>query len=198
MTPVPRIVSLSGSLVSPSRVERLAAACARECEALGASVIEFSGPELNFPFYSPHVRERDALTQRYIDAVEDCDGIILASPTYHGSISGLLKNALDYVNDLATNDEPLLHGRPVACLAVGAGEQGTVSTMSTLRTIAHALRGWPTPLGIALTPAHAAEENDELVDEHLADQVRIVAAQVMELASAHAERVTAEELRIAT
>ncbi|MBB5134391.1 hypothetical protein HNP84_004123 [Thermocatellispora tengchongensis] len=39
----------------------------------------------------------------------------------------------------------------MGCVAVARGDQGATTTLATLRTVAHALRGWPTPLGIALS-----------------------------------------------
>ncbi|MFI2028779.1 NADPH-dependent FMN reductase [Streptomyces buecherae] len=40
-----------------------------------------------------------------------------SAPTYHGTVSGVLKNALDYVNDLIGEPRPFLDGRPVGCVA---------------------------------------------------------------------------------
>lgn len=198
MTPRPRIVCISGSPCSPSRVERLAAACGRECSENGAHVQEFHGPDLVFPFYSPWVPERDAATQLFIDAIDECDGVILASPAYHGSLSGLLKNALDYVNDLAGKPRPLLDGLPIACLAVGSGEQGTVTTLAALRTIAHALRGWPTPLGIAVTVGRMPDHGEDGIDDMRVEaQIRTVASQVMTLAMVRARRGQLRAERIA-
>jgi FMN reductase len=78
------------------------------------------------------------------------DGIILGSPGYHGSISGLVKNALDYAEDLRDDVRPYFSGRAVGCIATAGGWAGAVNTLGALRDIVHALRGWPTPLGAAI------------------------------------------------
>lgn len=75
------------------------------------------------------------------------DGIILASPADHGFVSGVVKNALDYVEDLADDPRCYFDGLAVGCIATGAGCEATVMTLEQLRAVAHALRGWPTPLG---------------------------------------------------
>ena len=72
--------------------------------------------------------------------------IIVASPAYHGGVSGLVKNALDYVEDLRDAKRPYLDGRAVGCIACAGGWQAAVATLTGLRSISHALRGWPTPL----------------------------------------------------
>jgi NAD(P)H-dependent FMN reductase len=112
----------------------------------GAQVRLFTGADLDVPHYRPLPAERAEPVRRMLAAITEADGVLLVSPTYHGTVSGVLKNALDYFNDLDTAPRPFLDGRPVGCVAVAAGDQGATSTLATLRTITHALRGWPTPL----------------------------------------------------
>jgi FMN reductase len=71
-------------------------------------------------------------------------------------LPGLLKNAIDYTQDMMNDDRPYLSGRPVACIATGAGWQGVVTTLEHLRTVVHALRGWPTPLGVGINTLQPA------------------------------------------
>ena len=97
---------------------------------------------------------------KVVAALRRADGIIIGSPGYHGSISGLVKNALDYVEDMAKDEWPYFHGRPVGAVTTGAGWQGAVMTLTTLRSIVHALRGWNTPLGVAINTAQTAFASD--------------------------------------
>ncbi len=78
---------------------------------------------------------------------------MLVSPGYHGTVSGLVKNALDYIEDLRDDPRPYLDGRAVGCVATASGWQAAVTTLTSLRSIVHALRGWPTPLGAAVNSA---------------------------------------------
>lgn len=152
MTAAPHVAVLSGSLGSGSRTERLAAWCVQECVRRGATAALLSGTDLQLPFYQ-YGEPLDARGRRLIDELERSSAVVLVSPSYHGSVSGLLKNALDYVNELAEHERPFLDGRAVGCIALAAGAQGAASTLGAMRTIVHALRGWPTPLGVA---AHQA------------------------------------------
>src|SRR5215210_4500152 len=85
-----------------------------------------------------------------VERIARGDGVTLASPAYHGGVSGFVKNALDHVEELRDSRRPYLDGRAVGCIACAGGWQAAAATLAGLRSIVHALRGWPTPLGVAL------------------------------------------------
>jgi FMN reductase len=85
-----------------------------------------------------------------VDALRRADGIVLATPSYHGSLTGLLKNALDYVEALRQDERVYFQDRAVGCLVCADGPQAMGPTLTALRSIVHALRGWPTPYGAAI------------------------------------------------
>jgi FMN reductase len=113
-----------------------------------------------------------------VDALRRADGVIIASPGYHGSVSGLVKNALDYVEDLREDDNPYLSGRAVGCVTTAYGWQAAVTTLQTLRSIVHALRGWPTPLGAAINSASTRVAYGQRTDEQVAFQLTTVGREV--------------------
>jgi len=154
----PRVVLLAGSLSAPSTADRVARWCARRCDDAGTPTAVFSGIDLAFPFYRPGRTE--PRSRAYLAALAGADGVVLVSPAYHGAPTGLLKNALDYVNELADDARPYLHGRAIGCVGVAGGDQGAHSTVASLRTIGHALRGWPTPLGVTLARERTAFGDD--------------------------------------
>ena len=92
----------------------------------------------------------------------------------HGGPSGLIKNALDHLEELRDDERPYLDGRAIGCIVCAAGWQATATTLASLRSTVHALRGWPTPLGVTInsTPvgdvdpiAAAAPQLGMLVDQ---------------------------------
>ncbi len=150
----------------------------------GARVELFSADALDLPMYSPSRTERTDRASALIEAVRGCDGLILASPSYHGNLSGLLKNALDYLEDLRADPRPYLEGRAVGCIACASGWQGTVATLSSLRSIVHALRGWPTPLGVTVNTADPITDGDGVVDAEIGEKLQALGAQVLDFARA--------------
>ena len=146
----PRIVGLGGTTRSDSssaKVLRLALIAASEA---GADVESFVGADLDLPMYSPDSSQRTPQAVKLTSAIQRANGIIISASGYHGSVSGLVKNALDYVEDLRQDTAPYFEGRAVGLIACAAGWQATGTTLITLRSVVHALRGWPTPMAVAI------------------------------------------------
>ncbi|SCK14852.1 FMN reductase [Variovorax sp. HW608] len=181
----PLIVGIGGTTRAGSSSERALSISLRAAEAEGASVVMLSGTELEMPMYAPERPERSSNAQRLLSLVSGCDGLILSSPSYHGGISGMLKNALDYTEDLRNGDRCYLSDCPVGLIACGAGWQGAATALSALRSIVHALRGWPTPLGVMLNSAGGLFDADgNCVAPNGQAQLEAVGRQVMQFASA--------------
>lgn len=147
--PRARTLCLTGGHGIGSRTLALARWCSRTLTGLGSDVTVLTGAELSLPFY----RRGQALTpaaHRLLREARDASGIVVISASYHASVPGLLKNAIDYFDALGDDERPYLDGRTFGSVAVGDGPQGAATTLACLRTIGHALRAWPTPLGVAL------------------------------------------------
>ena len=150
-----------------------------QCEAAGARTLLFDGPALDMPMYG-YGTPRTAQALAMIDGLRRADGLILTSPGYHGTVSGLIKNALDYVEDMAKDERPYFEGRAVGLISVAAGWQATGTTLATLRSIVHALRGWPTPMAVTVNSQMPVFAEDGTVgDATLKTQLGILAQQVV-------------------
>ncbi len=176
----PLILGIGGTTRQGSSSEHVLRAALSEIEALGARTICLAGPDLVFPLYAPENPGRDDKASHFVDLVRQADGLVISSPGYHGSISGLIKNALDYIEDTARDPRIYLDGRAVGCVACAYGWQATGSTLTALRTIVHALRGWPTPLGItANTGLPLFDARGDCIDDSLRSSLQILARQIM-------------------
>ncbi len=177
------IVGLGGTLRPGSSTERVLFHVLRHARALGAETALFVGEDINLPMYVPHGGVSGERAAALIAALRDADGVVIGSPGYHGGISGLVKNALDYTEDMARDDAPYFEGRAVACIATGAGWQGANATLNALRNIVHALRGWPTPLGIALNTRNPLFGNDgECLEAEVSELMKVMATQLVSFA----------------
>jgi FMN reductase len=158
------IVGIGGSVDPDSQSERALRAVLAAAERRGASTASFTGRALDFTPY--HSGAALPVTARdYIEAVRSADAVVISSPGYHGTVSGLVKNALDYLEELRTDQRPYLDGRPVGAIAVARGWQAAVGTLGTLRQVIHALRGWPTPLGLTINSAVTTFDAADVADD---------------------------------
>ncbi|PQA87634.1 FMN reductase [Marinicaulis flavus] len=183
------VVGLGGALNEGSSSERLLRYALERCAERGANTSIFTGGDLDLPIYAPFNDERTDKAKRMIEALRAANGIILCSPCYHGTVSGLIKNAIDYVQDMYKDEAPYFEGRAVGLIAAAGGWQATGSTLATLRAITHSLRGWPTPMAVAVnTSLPVFDEAKTIVDEQVKTQLDIMAEQVVTFAGMSARR----------
>ena len=181
MTEPLRILAIGGSTRPDSSSERAVKAAARGAQAHGAEVRFIVSRDLMVPIYDTETDERSELAQQLVEGYRWADGLIVASPGYHGGISGMIKNALDYIEDLREHDRVYLDGRAVGCIAVSYGWQATVSTLHQLRQVAHAVRGWPTPMGASVNAMVTKLDHDgQSEDTQAVAQLELVGQQVAE------------------
>lgn len=96
--------------------------------------------------------------------VKEADAIILATPEYHNAMSGVLKNALDFLGS-----EQFTH-KPVALLAVAGGGKGGINALNNMRTVARGVYANAIPKQLILDPPSFNIEQDTL-NENSARQV---------------------------
>jgi FMN reductase len=180
----PLIVGIGGTIRAGSTTETALICSLRSAEALGAEIRLFGGEFLaKLPIFDPRPSDPTPEQLELVEAVRKADGVIVASPGYHGSISGVVKNALDTLEITANDAAPYFHGKPVGAVVTAYGWQATGSTLNALRGIIHAMRGWPTPFGAALnSTAGLFDETGGCRDPKDAWALQTVAEQVMEFA----------------
>ncbi|MFO1305982.1 MAG: NAD(P)H-dependent oxidoreductase [Burkholderiales bacterium] len=179
----PLILGIGGTTRPNSTTERALAIALGAAAAEGAQTELLAGPDLMLPMYTPNAEERTEGGRRLVDLYRRCTGLIVASPAYHGSMSGLIKNALDYAEDLRTDSRTYFDGIAVGVIACAGGWQAAVQTMTALRAVAHALRGWPTPLGAAInTSIPLFSPEGECIDLSSKFQLETVGRQVVQFA----------------
>jgi FMN reductase len=180
----PLIVGLGGTVRPGSSTERALAVALKAAEAAGAETKLFGGAFLSrLPIFDPRPGGATPEQTELAEAVCQADGIIVASPGYHGSISGVIKNALDTLELTREAACPYLSGKPVGTIITADGWQAAGTTLMALRAIIHALRGWPTPFGAALNAGTSLfDEAGECREAKDAWQLKTVAEQVMDFA----------------
>lgn len=164
------IIGILGSASADSQTRKGLEEVARQVRAAG---LEFELLDLGIEFRELHDVEAydepaaDSQTSRLRQRLARASGIVLATPVYHGSFSGLLKNALDQLRGDA------FANLPVGTLASGGGPRSASVACEQLRTVIRALSGWSTPTHIGMTYGDVTEEGaNENLRERIADLVQ--------------------------
>ena len=137
--------------------------------------------ELRLPFassdWNPHEWPD---TEKLLSAVRCADGLLWATPEYHGSYSGALKNALD----LASIED--YDGKVVALLGVAAGQIGAIQSLTHLRGIARQLHMWAIPSQLSIAHSYGAfDENGALKDAKLAASLEKMSVELVKWSRVH-------------
>lgn len=124
------ILGISGSLRQASYNTALLRAAEElmrtnmSMEIFDLSHLPMFSQELENPFPESVVHFRIRLAQ--------ADAVLIATPEYNGSISGVLKNAIDWASRPPQNP---LNGKPVAIMGASKGNFGTLRAQLHLRQI---------------------------------------------------------------
>jgi NAD(P)H-dependent FMN reductase len=122
--------------------------------------------------------------------VRQAKGIILGTPEYHGSFSGVLKNALD----LMGFEE--FEGKMIGLVGVSGGAMGAVNALNSLRTVGRAVHAWVVPEQVSIPEAWKVfDESGMLHDSALEQRLKAVGRQVTRFAYLHASEQAQEFLR---
>jgi FMN reductase len=188
------VLGIGGSTRPNSTTELALQVSLAAADAAGAETLMLGSADLLLPLYEPDPRHRAPKAIRLLEEVRRGDGLIIASPGYHGALSGMVKNALDYLEDMRDDDPPYLDGKAVGSIATASGWQATMSTIMSLRSVVHALRGWPTPMGATINMAAGPvfDEQGKCVDPVARFQLELVGQQVVDFARMRAAGAAAK------
>jgi len=180
-SPVIRVVGVAGSLRTTSAT-RMAVRCALlGAEEQGADTQILDLAVYDLPFLGRE-QERTAMmaVERFLADLRSADGIILGSPEIHGSVSGVLKNALDLTS------RELFEGKMLGIVGVAGGRMGASETLNHLRSIGRSLHAWVVPTQVSIAAAHDAfDSRGEPASKEISERLKSVGRQVAHFARLH-------------
>ena len=177
----PRIVGICGSLSARSTTRRALVLALEAAREAGAQTQLLDLRELKLPFagsdWSPD-EWPDAI--QMAAAIRGAHGLVWATPEYHGSFSGVLKNALDLcgIEDF--------EGKVVALLGVAGGQIGAIQALSHLRGVARQLHAWALPNQVSIARSFGAfDDEGRLKDEKMAQSIENLATELVKWSVVH-------------
>lgn len=124
--------------------------------------------ELNLPMYVPdwgladYPREHQPAIERFLESCRIAKAMVWASPTYHGTVSGVFKNALDFIELLSDDTPAYLNSKAVGLISINDSK-----TFSAMSNSVHELQAWLAPTHVVLKKADFNTDGElQLTSEH--------------------------------
>jgi chromate reductase, NAD(P)H dehydrogenase (quinone) len=143
--PAPKILAFSGSLRVESFNQKMVSVAAEGARQAGAEVTVISLREYPLPLMDEDLEAASGLPEnakKLKELFKGHHGVLLASPEYNGSVSGALKNAIDWVSRPLGDDEPLeAFGNKAWCImSASPGGLGGIRGLIHLRSLLGGIR----------------------------------------------------------
>lgn len=175
-----RVLGIGGSTRAGSRSLVLLRHALRLAETAGAGVAMGDVRQMALPMYDddlPLDGYPPALRQ-LLEFAREADAFIFCSPTYHGTISGAVKNAFDCLNFLVDDTPRYLQGKPIALMALGGGSAANVIT--ALDHSARGLNGLVLPTTV-ISSGSAIQDGD-VADPRVQQRVQAMVDELLDVA----------------
>ena len=168
-----KIVGLGGSLRPNSSSSRALLIALRFLAEKKHDTVPLLLSELRLPgFETCEVLEDYPDSVRIVlNQIRSADAVIFSTPVYHGTLSGEIKNAMDFLEYLADDPSPYLTGKVVGLISTSGGTPG-INAINTMDYVSRALHGWVCPTTVAIPSSYRQfDEQGNLKDEKLNSRI---------------------------
>lgn len=201
MAKKPKILAFAGSLREHSYSKRVVKTALKGAEEAGAEVTYIDLRDYAMPIYDQDLRDKDGFSENALKLqklLSEHDGLMIASPEYNGSLSGALKNAIDWTS--RPSDEykmgEVFKGKVAAIMTESPGAFGGIRCLGHLRTILSILGVNVLPSEIAVSKVHEMYDGNgvEMTDEKMKKVLEDLGASLVDmLKKTHGEVKVVEE-----
>ncbi len=174
MTEPIHVMGICGSYELDSANGRLIEILFEECERLGAITSVWNNAERPLPLVGAEGSWDDRNVLAFQELATSSDAFVLSSPEYHGTMSGVMKNNLDWLYSKHTSGK-------VFGLMSTLGGKASNNTLNHMRIAARWIHGWVTPEQIAVPNVKTAfDDYGNLIDEDLNGRMLELAKSLIE------------------
>ncbi|MBW3621787.1 MAG: NAD(P)H-dependent oxidoreductase [Armatimonadetes bacterium] len=178
------VVGLCGSLKERSATRRALEIALEGAAEAGARTVLVDLRDYSLPFAGmAHDPEVFPDVARLSERFREAEGILLGTPEYHGSFSGVLKNALD----LMGFDE--FEGKMIGLVGVAGGSIGAINALTHLRSVGRQLHAWVLPQQVSIARSYDAFDSEgRLKDPKLEERLKEIGREVAHFSCLHSTR----------
>jgi|TARA_B100001250_G_scaffold147968_1_gene126751 FMN reductase len=144
-----------------------------ECRKLGAETVVWDHGSKPLPLVGAEGSWDDANVKEFQQLATSSDAFVLSSPEYHGTMSGVMKNSLDWLYSKHTKGK-------VFGLMSTLGGQSSNNTLNHMRIAARWIYGWVAPEQVAVPHIKEAfNEDGSLVSDTIMERVTSLASSMV-------------------
>jgi FMN reductase len=188
-----KVVGIGGTLRENSTSLGALRRALASAEDAGGEVELLDLNELRLPMYEPGkpLDEYGEDTRRLIGAIREADALFVSTAAYHGTLAGVTKNALDFVQFLGRDEPAYLEGKVVGLISTAGGEQAAANANAAMVHAVHALRGIVAPLMVGVSRAwQRTDDEGDITDDNYGQRLDNLGGLVVELA----QKIGADEI----
>ena len=184
----PKILVFAGSLRSDSFNHKLAVAASKGAQAVGASVTVIRLSDYPMPLYDQEIEDESGLPENCLklkDMFKAHHGMIIGCPEYNSSITGVLKNTVDWISRPRDGEQPLecFDRKVIGLVAASPGGLGGIRGLPIERQLFGHIKAIVLPDQFSLAKAHEAFDDDgRLKDDTQRGMAEAVGKAVSEVA----------------
>ncbi|HJL55056.1 MAG: NADPH-dependent FMN reductase [Candidatus Thalassarchaeaceae archaeon] len=159
------VMGISGSYEMESSNGRLLELVLGDCRTAGAEAFVWDNEKTPLPMVGEEGCWSHPNVKKFKDKAESADAFVLSSPEYHGTMSGVMKNNLDWLSSEQAS------GKVFGLMSTLGGRTNS-NTLNHMRIVARWVHGWVVPEQVAIGNVESAfDESGQLIEESIRNRV---------------------------
>ncbi len=185
----PKILAFAGSTRTDSFNKKLVKVAAVGASQAGAEVTIIDLRDFSMPLYDEDLERREGLpsnAKKLKDLMLANHGFLISSPEYNSSISGILKNTIDWTSRPRDDEPPsaCFKDKVVGLMSASPGALGGLRGLVHVRAILENIGMMALPNQIAVSKAHEAfDEQGMLIDKKQEEKVKNIGIKLVQIIS---------------
>ena len=178
----PKILAFAGSTRTDSFNKKLIKIAAVGASEAGADVTVIDLRDFQMPLYDGDLEQKEGLppnTRKLKELMSSQHGFLISAPEYNSSITGVLKNTIDWTSRQSENEAPLAcyTGKVAGIMSASPGVLGGLRGLVHVRSILENMGVIVIPEQIAISAAHESfDANNSLKDKRQEEKVKKIGA----------------------
>ena len=160
-----RVMGICGTYTLESANGRILEIISEKLKSRGIDWVVWDNKENSLPFVGEEGCWDHPNVKKYKELADSADAFVLSSPEYHGTMSGVMKNSLDWLSFDQTS------GKVFGFISTSGGQPNT-TTLNHMRTVVRWIHGFSIPEQLVIAKVKTAFDDDgNLVDEDIKKRV---------------------------